>query len=62
MKRNVLIKYLLANNCQLLREGSRHSIWHNIRTGNMTAVPRHSEIKDLMARKICKDMGIELPK
>lgn len=58
MKRSRLIKHFLENNCQLLREGSRHSIWKNIDSGKITAVPRHNEIKDLMARKICKDLDI----
>ncbi len=61
MKRSKLIHHLSRNGCELLRQGSRHSIWKNIRLGNMTAVPRHSEIKELMVRKICKDMGIEIP-
>ncbi|MDM8536146.1 type II toxin-antitoxin system HicA family toxin [Desulfobacterales bacterium HSG17] len=59
MKRNELIRHLLKNGCELLREGSRHSIWRNIRLGNMTAVPRHNEIKEFMAQKICKDLDIK---
>jgi mRNA interferase HicA len=61
MKRSELIRYLSKNNCELLREGSRHSIWRNIRLGNMTAVPRHNEIKDFLVRKICNDLDIEKP-
>jgi mRNA interferase HicA len=61
MKRSELIRHLLKNGCDLLREGSRHSIWRNIRLGNMTAVPRHNEIKELMVLKICKDLDIEKP-
>ena len=61
MKRSELIRYLSKNDCELLREGSRHSIWRNIRLGSMTAVPRHNEIKDFMVRKICKDLDIEKP-
>jgi len=61
MKRSELIRHLLKNGCELLREGSRHSIWKNIRLGNMTAVPRHSEIKEFMAQKICRDLDIEKP-
>ncbi len=29
--------------------------------GNMTAIPRHSEIKELMVKKICKDLDIQYP-
>ena len=61
MKRSALIRHLLKNGCELLREGSRHSVWRNIRLGNMAAVPRHNEIKEFMARKICKDLDIEKP-
>ncbi len=61
MKRSALICHLLKNGCELLREGSRHSVWRNIRLGNMVAVPRHNEIKEFMARKICKDLDIEKP-
>ncbi|HRX59730.1 MAG TPA: addiction module toxin, HicA family [Candidatus Competibacter sp.] len=45
----------------MLRDGSRHSIWKNTNNGEMTAVPRHSEIKEFMAHKICKDLKIQLP-
>jgi len=61
MKRSKLIQHLTKNGCVLLREGSRHSIWKNENNGEMTAVPLHSEIKDFMAHKICKDLKIELP-
>ena len=59
MKRSELIRHLSKNNCELLREGSRHSIWRNIRLGTMTTVPRHNEIKEFLVRKICNDLDIE---
>jgi mRNA interferase HicA len=61
MKRSELIRHLLEQQCSLLREGSRHSIWLNPASRKMTAVPRHNEVKDIMARKICKDLDIEMP-
>lgn len=61
MKRSELIRHLSQNDCELLREDSRHSIWRNKRLGNMTAIPRHNEIKEFIARKICKDLDIEYP-
>ncbi len=61
MKHNVLIRHLSKYGCELLREGGRHSIWKNRHSGEMAAVPRHNEIKDFMARKICKDLGIVEP-
>jgi len=61
MKRSALIRHLSKHGCELLREGGRHSIWKNSQTGEMAAVPRHNEIRELMARKICKDLGITEP-
>jgi mRNA interferase HicA len=61
MKRIELIRHLSKQGCELLREGGRHSIWKNIQTGDMSAIPRHNEIKELMAQKICKDLGIKMP-
>ena len=61
MKRSALLRHLLKNGCELLREGARHTIWRNRETGDMAAVPRHNEIKEFMARKICRDLGISEP-
>jgi len=56
MKRTQLIKHLRAHGAVLLREGSRHSIYQK---GHLkTQVPRHREIVDELARKICKDLDI----
>jgi predicted RNA binding protein YcfA (HicA-like mRNA interferase family) len=56
MKRNQLIKHLKAHGAYLLREGSRHSIYQLER--KKTQVPRHNEIIDDLAKKICKDLEI----
>jgi mRNA interferase HicA len=58
MKRTELIHYLKSLGCELLREGSRHSWWSNPVLNKRSAIPRHVEIKDLLAKKICKDLGI----
>ena len=58
MKRRELIRYLTANGCELLREGGRHSWGHNQEQNKRTAVPRHNEISDELAKKICRDLGI----
>ena len=56
MKRNQLIKHLRTHGAILLREGSRHTIY---RKGQLkTQVPRHQEIVDELARKICKDLDV----
>ncbi|MDP3007988.1 MAG: type II toxin-antitoxin system HicA family toxin [Methylococcales bacterium] len=59
MKRSELIRYLNAQGCELLREGGRHSWWHNALQNKRSAVPRHNEISDILANKICKDLGIK---
>lgn len=43
----------------MIREGRRHSWWGNDRNGQRSAVPRHREIDDLLARKICRDLGVQ---
>nr|VFJ93183.1 MAG: mRNA interferase HicA [Candidatus Kentron sp. LFY]VFJ95659.1 MAG: mRNA interferase HicA [Candidatus Kentron sp. LFY] len=58
MKRGALLKYLRGRGCVLLREGGRHSWWHNPTLNKRSAIPRHSEIPDILAREICKDLGV----
>ncbi|MGH7599021.1 MAG: type II toxin-antitoxin system HicA family toxin [bacterium] len=62
MKRGDLIRHLRSHGCELLREGGRHSWWHNPALNKRSAVPRHNEINDHLAKKICKDLGIPLVK
>lgn len=61
MKRRVLIAHLTAHGCRLVREGAKHSWWGNPVNGRRSAVPRHTEIGDILARKICRDLGIPQP-
>ena len=58
MKRNEFLKYLRSQGCELLREGAKHSWWFNPELNKRSAVPRHSEIKEIVAKKICKDLGV----
>jgi mRNA interferase HicA len=58
LKREALLRHLRRNGCQLLREGGRHSWWHNPMQNKRSAVLRHKEIDDDLARKICRDLGI----
>ena len=39
----------------------RHSWWGNPANNRRTSVPRHTEIPDGLARKICRDLGIPEP-
>lgn len=61
MKRRDLLQHLTAKGCRELREGGRHSWWHNPERNLRSAIPRHREISDILARKICKDPGVEPP-
>jgi mRNA interferase HicA len=58
MKRTALLKHLHEQGCVFLREGGSHSWWHNPTQNRRSAVPRHNEIVDQLARKICKDLGV----
>ena len=61
MKRRDLIRHLESYGCELLREGGRHSWWHNPAQNRRSAVPRHREITDHLAQKICRDLGVKDP-
>ena len=58
MKRKVLLRHLREHGCLLLREGGRHSVYWNPATKRTSTVPRHSEIHEFLARKICRDLDI----
>jgi predicted RNA binding protein YcfA (HicA-like mRNA interferase family) len=62
MKRKDLIRHLLKSGCIFVREGARHSVFFNPLLKKSSTVPRHIEIDDCLARKICRDLGIESPK
>lgn len=59
MKRKLLEKRLRIAGCYLKREGSSHSLWINVKTGAIEAIPRHTEIKEPLAHKILKNLEAE---
>lgn len=61
MKRADLLRHLAAHGCQLLREGGRHTIYWNPANRKTTSVPRHNEIVEPVAARICKDLAIPRP-
>jgi mRNA interferase HicA len=61
MKRVELIRHLAQHGCVLLREGGKHSVFISRATRKSSAVPRHSEINDFLARKICRDLQVPEP-
>lgn len=62
MKRRDLLAHLRKLGCELLREGGRHSIFYNPANNRTSSIPRHSEINDFLARKICRDLGLPSPR
>lgn len=61
MKRTDLLRHLQQHGCVLLREGGKHSVFVNRATRKATTVPRHREINDFLAKKVCRDLEIPLP-
>ncbi len=61
MKRRDLIRHLEKYGCEFLREGANHTVYVNRIEKNVTTIPRHREIDENLAKKICKDLGILKP-
>jgi len=59
MKRRDLIRYLEKNGCVFFREGGNHTIYENPSQNLSSSIPRHREIKDFLAKKICRDLGVK---
>ncbi len=59
MTRVDLERKLRIAGCYLKREGSSHSLWINPKTGATEAIPRHTEIKKPLAKRILKNMNAE---
>ncbi|MDO8446267.1 MAG: type II toxin-antitoxin system HicA family toxin [Deltaproteobacteria bacterium] len=61
MKRKDLIRHLERHGCEFLREGSNHTIYVNRRKQKSSSIPRHQEIIDFLAKKICRDLEVLEP-
>ncbi len=61
MKRRDLIRHLEAHGCEMLREGGNHTVYVNRARRKTTAVPRHREVNEFLARKICRDLEVSEP-
>ena len=61
MKRLDLIRHLQQHGCELFREGGRHSVYVNRAARKAATVPRHRELNEFLARKICKELQVPLP-
>jgi len=51
MKRQQLIQHIEQHNCKLLREVGKHNIFYNPANMQTSAIPRHREINDFLAKK-----------
>jgi predicted RNA binding protein YcfA (HicA-like mRNA interferase family) len=58
MKRLDLIWHLERHGCEFPREGGNHTIYVNRAARKVSAEPRHRQIIEFTARKICKDLDV----
>jgi predicted RNA binding protein YcfA (HicA-like mRNA interferase family) len=61
MKRLDLLRHLEAHGCKFFREGGSHTVYINPATRKASTIPRHREVNEMLARKICKDLEVPLP-
>lgn len=61
MKRRDLVRHLEQQGCEHLREGAKHTIYVNRKVRKTSSVPRHREINEYLARKICRDLEVPAP-
>lgn len=61
MKRRELIRHLEEHGCELLREGAKHTVYVNRAARKSSTIPRHREINEDLARKICRDLEVANP-
>jgi predicted RNA binding protein YcfA (HicA-like mRNA interferase family) len=61
MKRSRLICHLQKHGCIFICESGSHTIYKNPLNGKLTSIPRHREVKEFVAKKICDDLGVRHP-
>jgi predicted RNA binding protein YcfA (HicA-like mRNA interferase family) len=61
MKRKDLIRYIESHGCEFVREGHSHTVYINPIARTSSTIPRHREINEFLAKKICKDLEISKP-
>jgi len=57
MKRTDLIRKLEEAGCVLIRHGGKHDWYRNPKTGVSQPVPRHREIKEVLAGHVLKKLA-----
>ncbi len=58
MKRKDIIRYIERCGCVFFREGKKHTVYLNPQNKQISTIPRHNDVDDYLANKICKDLGI----
>jgi predicted RNA binding protein YcfA (HicA-like mRNA interferase family) len=61
MKRIDLIRHPEQHGCELMRQGGNHTMYANRKARRSSAVPRHREVNDFLAREICDDLLVPRP-
>jgi len=61
VKRRDLLRHLEQSGCEFLREGGNHTIYINRPAKKASTIPRHNEINQDLARKICRDLQVPRP-
>jgi len=61
MKLGDLKRHLRKHDCFVLRDRGDHTVYQNKVNGKTAPVPRHAEIDNVLARIICKQLGIDRP-
>ena len=56
-----LVSHLESTAAACSVEGGRHSVYVNPATNATSAVPRHTEIYEYLAHKICRDLQVPRP-
>jgi predicted RNA binding protein YcfA (HicA-like mRNA interferase family) len=57
VKRNALLKALKARGCVFVKHGGKHDVWKNPQTGAVERIPRHSDIKEFLAKAIIHNLS-----
>jgi hypothetical protein len=57
MKRNLLLKNLKELGCVFVKHGKKHDRYINPKTGVTQQIPRHTDIKEILATEILKNLS-----
>ncbi|MGH8562802.1 MAG: type II toxin-antitoxin system HicA family toxin [Gammaproteobacteria bacterium] len=61
MKRRDLVQHLEHHGCEFFREGRKHTVYVKRAARKSATIPRHRDINEYLARRICKDLGVPQP-